>query len=456
MKKLFVILAFAIWFCNLTPAQGQNADSLKRETKKGWSIAGVPGFTYDADKGFTYGITMNIFDYGKGDIYPNYKHFIYAEGSYSTKKVGTFRVFYESDYVIKNHKLLADVSYLPESMSDFYGFNGSYSVYNHDLDNKNAGDYISKSFYKHESNLFRLAFDIRGRVFRKLYWYGGVGALEFVTGRVLTEYTANQNELYNLYRQWGLISEDERSGGWHPYVRGGLSLDTRNQRVNTIRGLYVDLFLTYTLGYDHLKEYTNVKLNFNFMHFLPIYRDRLIFAYRVATQNVIYGKSPYYMDTYLNTLYLDHNRYYGLGGSTSLRGVMRNRIWVPGYAFATAELRSRIVKFDLLRQHFYLGMNAFIDAGMVTQKYDIDELAVRQAIDEQLADPNSWMSQNNKKFEDFFDSGADVFAPHFGAGAGAKLAMNENFVISLEWAMPFNHQDNYTDFNFYIGMGYMF
>lgn len=462
MKKLSFILVLLLVCGSLSaknPEKEPQTDSLGRKIKTGWNFGAIPGITYDNDKGLTYGITANIFDYGDGKNYPNYRHFIYVEGSYSTKKVGTVRLFYESDYVIKNHKLLVDFSYLPDAMNDFYGFNGNFSVFNNDFQNNRSPNYLSHAFYRHKSNLFRTTVDIRGKIHSAFFYYAGIGVLGYEEGRVnlpKEDKPGDQMELFELYRQWNLIPDEVKNGGWHPYVRGGVSFDTRNQRVNTVYGVYVDLFLTYNSAFGKLKDYNNLKLNFDFMHFIPILSDRIVFAYRVATQNTIAGKSPYYLDTYKNELYIDHNRYYALGGITSVRGIMRDRIWVPGFAYATAELRSRIWNFDWFNQHFYMGANLFIDAGIVTQKYDLDKDAITQAIDNQLADADSWMSRNNKKLEDFFDFNANIYEPHFGAGAGLKLAMNENFVLSVEWGMPFSRQDNYTNSNFYVGMGYMF
>jgi len=457
MKRaiLFLLLLFICASLQAkNPKKETQTDSLGRPIKTGWNFGAIPGITYDNDKGLTYGITANIYDYGDGKNYPNYRHCIYAEGSYSTKQVGTIRLFYESDYVIKNHKLLLDFSYLPDAMNDFYGFNGNFSVFNHNFEDKDADGYLNHAFYRHVSNLFRSTFDIRGKIKGGFYYYAGVGVLGYKEGRVnlaKSEMTDNQMELFELYRRWGLISDAEEKGGWHPYVRGGVSYDTRNQRVNTVTGWYFDLFLTYNTAFGELKDYNNLKINFDFMHFIPIISDRLVWAFRVATQNTIAGRSPYYLDTYKNELYIDHNRYYALGGVTSVRGLMRDRIWVPGFAYGTAELRSRIFNFDMFNQHFYIGMNLFLDAGIVTQKYDLNEDVIREKVAE-----DEWVTANNLTFDDFFNTKANVHDPHFGVGAGLKLAMNENFVLSCEWGMPFSKQDNYTNSNFYIGMGYMF
>ena len=49
-----------------------------------------------------------------------------------------------------------------------------------------------------------------------------------------------------------------------------------------------------------------------------------------------------------------------------------------------------------------------------------------------------------------------VYLPHMAAGVGLKVAMNENFVLSVDWAMSLNKQDNAKWANFYIKMGYLF
>jgi hemolysin activation/secretion protein len=49
-----------------------------------------------------------------------------------------------------------------------------------------------------------------------------------------------------------------------------------------------------------------------------------------------------------------------------------------------------------------------------------------------------------------------VYMPHMAAGLGLKVAMNENFVLSVDWAMALNKQDNAKWANFYIKMGYLF
>ena len=39
------------------------SDTSNREVKTGWNFGVLPGLSFDADKGFLYGLTANIYDY---------------------------------------------------------------------------------------------------------------------------------------------------------------------------------------------------------------------------------------------------------------------------------------------------------------------------------------------------------------------------------------------------------
>ena len=49
-----------------------------------------------------------------------------------------------------------------------------------------------------------------------------------------------------------------------------------------------------------------------------------------------------------------------------------------------------------------------------------------------------------------------VYYPHMTVGLGLKIGMNENFVLSADWGMPIDRQDNQKYTNFYVKMGYLF
>lgn len=500
MKKKYVWgVILGVLVCSGAWAKEKKApavDSLGNPIKTGWNFGILPSVAYDADYGFQGGILTNVYFYGDGKQYPEYIHSIYFEGAYTTKHHGIFRLNYDSKYLIPNHRLTLDATYLPDAMCDFYGFNGYQSVFNNDWSfwkkkvekMPNPEEYQSRVFYKYKRDLIRFAADIEGAIYKDLKWNVGLGVLGYIINDCDIHMLNGKSEfdpslkpyeqkalnpdvkgLYDRYKEWGLISKDEQNGGWHPYARVGLTFDTRDKRQGPNRGIYTDAFFTYSAafnaqyGQQAAAGYNHLQFNFTFRHYVPCYidskgRQRITFAYRLGTQNLIAGKSPFYMDNYMNTLFIQRVYYEGLGGGNSLRGMMANRLSAKGFAFANVEFRFRVVNFDIGRQHFYIGLNPFFDLGVITQPYKLEEMDYNQSgLSLQQRVENSGC-----KYENYFTTDEkDIYRPHMSAGVGLKVGMNENFVLSADWAMPVNekyymNQDNGKLSNFYVKMGYLF
>lgn len=433
----------------------------KKPIKTGWNFGALPSVAYDADLGFQYGALANIYYYGDGTTYPEYQHSFYVEASYTTKRSGLFRFFYDSKFLIPNHRLSVDISYIPNALCDFYGYNGYQAVYQPEWQNEKYGteEYISRVFYKYKNDLFRVAGDMEGQICGHLKWNAGIGVLGYTISNVNLELLNKGKKsnplpetdgLYQKYVDWGLILPEEQNGGWHPYLRGGLTYDSRDMRANPSRGIYSDLFLTYSAAFGEQQAYNNLSLNANFRHYVSIWRKDVVLAYRVGVQTLLAGKSPFYMNGYQKVLFFQRSLYEALGGANSLRGIMRNRILANGVALANIELRTRIVKFDFIRQHFYIGLAPFFDAGMVLQPYQLDTDKLQTVIAE-----NNQNKNVKDAYSDYFTE-SGIYKPHMSAGIGLKAAMNENFVLSVDYALPLDKQDNDKSFNFYIKVGYLF
>ena len=458
MRKIFIALFLLV--C-ATAVMAQNTDTIaNKNIRKGWTFGALPSVSYDADYGFQYGALTNIYYFGDGSTYPEYLHSLYLEASYTTKRYGVFRFFYDSKFLIPNHRLTVDMSYLPDALSDFYGFNGYQAVYNPDWTNDESDMYVSRAFYKMKRDLFRFATDIQGALSNNWYWNAGAGMLGYKIGNVDVDMLNKGKDaedqlpdtagLYEKYVLWDIIPHNEANGGWHPYLRGGITYDTRNQQQNPSRGIYTDAFLTYTAAFGDMKDYNNLKFNFNFRQYIPI-TENISLAYRVGTQLTLAGKSPFYLNTYMNTLFIQRVIYEGLGGGNSLRGIVRNRILSDGFAFGNVELRLKLWNFKVGKENFYIGINPLFDAGMVLQPYDINKEQVENNIREN--DPSFDMNTLGNYFN--FDESL-IYKPHLSAGIGLKVAMNENFIVSVDWATPLNKADNGKMSNLYIKIGYMF
>ncbi len=448
MKKTLFLL-YCIVCLSIASAQ----DTTKH-IRTGWNFGVLPSVAFDADLGFQYGALTNIYYFGNGSTYPDYLHSFYAEAAYTTKHFGIFRTSYDSKYLIPNHRLSVDITYLPDQMCDFYGFNGYNSYYNPAYSNQNDPAYITRAFYKYRRDLFRFSADLQGEIKKPWYWNAGLGLLYFGVGPVnidrLNKFTRDEEDylpdtitLFNQYVSSGYIKPSEATGGVHPYLHGGITFDTRDRQQNPRRGIHADAFFTYYAGLGSMGSFNNLKFNAAWRHYLPIIANRLTLAYRVGTQLNIAGVSPFYLNTYLNQLYMQRVVYEGLGGANSVRGIMRNRILAPGVAFANIELRTQLFSFKVGKNLFYIGLNPFVDAGMVVQPYE-DEIHLLNTTNPTLNDINPYA----------IDRG--LYAPHFGGGCGLKVAMNDNFVLSVDWATAFDKQDNGKFSNLYIKMGYMF
>ena len=434
-----------------------SAQENEKHVRTGWNFGVLPSVAFDADLGFQYGALTNIYYFGDGSTYPEYLHSFYAEAAYTTKHFGIFRTSYDSKYLIPNHRLSVDLTYLPDQMCDFYGFNGYESRYTPEYSNQDDAAYLTRAFYKYRRDLFRFSADLQGEIHKPWYWNVGIGLLHFNVGSVdvdrLNKFTKDEDKklpdtvtLFDKYVEYGYISAGEATGGAHPYLHGGITYDTRDRQQNPRRGIHADAFLTYYAGLGSMSNYNNLKFNAAWRHYLPIITNRLTLAYRFGTQLTLAGDCPFYLNTYLNQLYMQRVVYEGLGGANSVRGIMRNRILAPGVAFANLELRTQIFSFKVGKNQFYVGLNPFVDAGMVVQPYDD---VPTDPILYELADPTPG---NISPFVD--DS--RLHSLHLSGGCGLKLAMNDNFVLSVDWATAFDKQDNGKFSNLYIKMGYMF
>lgn len=444
MKK--ICLSLVLVFVALTAA-AQDSNSVR----KGWTFGVLPSLSYDADLGLQLGALTNIYYFGDGAIYPEYYHSFYAEASYSTKHYGLFRLSYDSKYLIPNHRLSIDLTYLPDQMCDFYGFNGFSTLYNPDYTDADSPSYLSRAYYKMKRDMFRLSADLQGTIAQPWYWNVGLGLLTYDYGSVDAERFGLGNEptLFDEYVRLGYIQLPgfrpavlgrQSAQAVHPYLHGGLTFDTRDRQQNPRRGIHADAFLTYYAGLGDMSEYNNLKFNAAWRHYLTLIDRKLIFAYRLGTQLNVAGESPFYLNTYMNQLYMQRVIYEGLGGGNTIRGIMRNRILARGVAYANVELRAQVAQFSIGKEHFYIGLNPFMDAGMVVQPYD-DVVA-----DPQQYDPTAAPVYDNSR----------LYAPHLSAGCGLKVAMNDNFILSVDWATALDKQDNGKFSNLYVKMGYMF
>lgn len=419
-------------------------DSVKKEkVKTGFSMGGVPVVAYDADTGFKYGGLVNLYHYGDGSNYPNYNHSLYLEWSRTTKGSGINQLTYDALTLIPKTRVTFDVSYLTEQALNFYGFNGYQADYNSAFELTDGTDYISRMYYRHQRKLFRIKADFQGDVSesfgKKLRWLAGVAHyrvnIETVDIDQLNEgkdadLLPDTATLYDKYVNWGVIPADQANGGNVTFLKAGVVYDTRDNEANPNKGIWSEALVLTAPGFLG-NDYSYTKLLLSHRQYFTIFPDRLTFAYRLSYQAKIAGEMPFYMLPYAIDSKATKD---GLGGSKNIRGVLRNRVAGDGVAFGNFELRSKFLKTVIFNQNFYLGVNAFVDMGMVTSSYKFDETNI----------PVSELS--NLQFADE--------SLHIGYGGGIRFVINSNFIIAVDYGIAAKKQDGTK--GMYIGLNYLF
>ena len=256
-----------------------------------------------------------------------------------------------------------------------------------------------------------------------------------------------EEPIFDLYRKWGIISEEEAWGGINSTVRLGLLYDTRDKEGAPTRGIWAEGHLMLApkwLGTTN--PYYRYSLTFR--HYVPIVKnDILTFAYRLNYEGTFGNKAPYYVLPYITTVGQSYDRD-GMGGYRTIRGIMRNRVQGLDMASYNVELRWRFVNFKLWNQNIAFGLNVFSDGTMVTKEYDMTfkgEEQYRQSYDEYMA------------------QGAAADRPHISVGGGLRFIMNQNFIVAFEYGLPVskfskNPVIKNQDGNgaFYINTGFLF
>jgi len=449
---IFSVLVFLFTSVNIKASEDDSSDSTKTENeekiKEGFNFGGLPVLGYNTDIGFQYGLILNVFNYGDGTYYPEYKYSFYAEVSRSTLGNGVNQLFFDSKHLLPNQiRITSDLSYLTERTLNFYGFNGYDAVYNSEFEIDTDPEYISRVFYRHERKFLRFTLDFQGKMFsKKILWLAGLGYFStnvatvdidrLNKGKKESKILPDTTLLYDHYVDWGIIKEDEKDGGKTPYFKTGVVFDTRDNEPNPMKGIWSEILLFYTpkiLG-NHTHSY--LKLAITHRQYITLVKDKLSFVYRLGYQGTLAGSVPFYMQPYMITSFSRVTSTDGLGGAKTLRGILRNRVVGDGIAYGNFEVRWKFLKTVLWKQNIYLALNAFADGGAVVNKIDFDINS-----NELPENPDAYFAPGTE-------------ASHWSVGGGFRIAMNQNFIIAADYGIALDKRDGKD--GIYIGIGYLF
>ena len=446
--------------------------------KTGYNFGPLPAVAFDADKGFQLGALLNIYDFGDGSTYPNTRQQWYFEASFFTKGSQLFVVSYDNRFLIPGVRWSSTLTLTNDKAMDFYGFNGYMSYYDHEKvaagkDKGNHTDYIYTPKYRVNRLAMLFKTDFTGNLWQnKLFWEAGYHLSYIKQGYKDKQalnldkinknkedykmFPADETPIFDMYREWGIISEDEAWGGWNSTVRLGLLFDTRDKEGAPSRGVWAEAHATIApkwLGTTN----PYYRYSATFRHYLPIVKnDILTFAYRLNYEGTIGESAPYYVLPFITVMGPSYDRD-GMGGYRTIRGLMRNRVQGLDVASYNAELRWRFVNFALWNQNIAFGLSAFSDGTMVTRNYDMSFQRTDVGTPEYTAakaEYDEYMARSGNRTSD---------RPHITVGAGLRFIMNQNFIVAFEYGLPISkfskdefikNQDG--DGAFYINTGFLF
>lgn len=452
MKRTLLLMFIYCGFMLLQNAvQAQEAKEKKEaKTPTGFSFGALPTISFDADMGFQYGGLVSLYDYGDGSLYPSYKQMMKVEVSRYTKGSGTNQIFYDAKNLLPHHlRLTADLSYLTEKSLDFYGFNGYQSRYLPELTDKdNTAEYITRVFYRDLRKMFRFTADLQGQLSGPhLRWLGGIGIMNMKAGPVdFDAINKGKDEadklpidttLFDRYVEWGIISAAEKDGGSANFLKAGIVYDTRDNEANPMKGMWSEALITYAPGFLFNPEFSYAKLVLIHRQYFTLIKDRLSFVYRLGYQGTIAGNAPFFMQPYMLSSYSSITKTDGLGGAKTLRGIMRDRVVGDGIAYGNLEMRWKFLKTHVGKQNLYFALNGFSDFGMVVQQVKIDKSKISDA--------------DQAKY---FDFSFEKDKLHPSLGAGLRIALNENFILAVDYGFAMNKQDGAK--GLYINIGNLF
>jgi hypothetical protein len=443
------ILYLSILLLSTISLTGQTTtDTTKATTKKGWSFGAVPAIAYDTDIGFKYGALVNFYDYGNGSIYPGYKHSIYLEWSRTTKGSGINQFTYDSKYLIPGIRTSGEISYLTEKGLDFYGFNGYKALFDNNFEDdspENTANYQSRMFYKQDRRMLRVRADFMGKFIHDDFnWIAGIvhynTKLDTIDRERLNEGKSDTEALpyvsgglYGNYKTWNIIPKDQYYGGVSTLLKFGLVYDTRDNEPNPVKGMWTEALFYIAPGIFGQNDPAYAKFSVIHRQYFTILPKKLSLAYRIGYQGKLYNNTP----SYMLPIVFSYGRFTdrdGLGGAKTLRGIRRNRVVGEDFAYGNFEVRWKVLQTVVLNQNLYVALSAFTDMGLVTREYNVNLSNV----------PASEMYYFSDEKE----------ALHQSVGGGVHVALNENFIVAIDYGLALDKRDG--DTGLYIGLNWLF
>lgn len=432
IRRLSILSALLVLLAPGIAAQ----DSNRQTAKDGWSVNPVPALAYDSDFGIMAGGFLDINYYG--GLYPNYKHRLCMEALTYSKHSSFYMLQYDTKYLIPGIRTSAKIFFDNNPLYWFYGFNGAVHDYDRRLNcNKESGI----AYYSYDRKFINARLEFEGPLFSHLDWTARFSYWHYWIKELNWEGYDHSNTLFRKYRRLGLIRDSESNGGSLMEFLAGLKFDTRNIESMPSHGIFADVVLSMapdilSTGYDY------VKLAARFRQYLSLGSDRLVLAYSLAYQGTMAGNQPFYTQSYI----INFKPSDGLGGATTLRGILYNRDMGNDYFWTNIELRTRLLETNFLNRRVFGVLTPFLDAGAILQPFRFDSQVQALYADDNVSDQTIEQYRSG-----MLDKAREL---HMSYGLSAQLVIDYNFVPSITFGIPFDKRDG--DYGLYMTLDYIF
>lgn len=371
----------------------------QQRPRKAVEISGLPALNFDADEGFGYGVILAAYGYDGSAV--SYRWTLQPTVFLTTQGRRDYTLFFDAPArPDRPWRITSFVGREQQLAAPYYGI-GNQSLYDAALERGNT-----RYFYRYGRDRTRVTADVQHSLWTPaLRVLVGAGAS---TDQIdLTPFDSGSTLI-----QSELANKTPASAHTN-YIRAGLTWDTRDREIGTTSGTWADVIVQRvdkSLGAS--TEYT--RWTATARHYQPL-SGRLTLANRLLVQNTT-GDAPFYVLSEVQTTQKPQD---GLGGSSTVRGLPKDRYVGKGMLVSNNELRWRAAQFNLRGRPSSLVLSGFVDAGRVwTNGVDLST-AIRDL--------------------------------HAGYGGGARLAFGSSFVIAAD----VGHSAQSTA-PVYIGLGYLF